>query len=95
MEWDEVKRIKNLHKHGLDFADAGEVLESKYRLDIPVIRGDEMRTQSISYVSGVLAVLTVAYTDREGVVRVISYRKASREEREVYYEWLEYEYDGS
>ena len=32
--WDETKRESNLRKHGLDFADAVEVLESRYRLDI-------------------------------------------------------------
>jgi hypothetical protein len=32
--WDEDKRMANLSKHGLDFADAGEVLDSFYRLDI-------------------------------------------------------------
>jgi uncharacterized DUF497 family protein len=32
--WDEAKRLANLRKHGLDFADAGEVLESRYRLDV-------------------------------------------------------------
>ncbi len=94
MEWDESKRVSNLKKHGLDFADAGEVLDSRYRLDIPMIRGGELRTQSISYVAGVLAVLTVVHMDRGESVRIISYRKASREEREVYYDWLKNEYDG-
>jgi len=39
--WDEAKRMANIAKHGLDFADAGEVLESRYRLDIPVVRKGE------------------------------------------------------
>ena len=47
--WDEAKRQSNLRKHGLDFADAAEVLESRYRLDISAVRGGEMRTLSISY----------------------------------------------
>ncbi|HDL5502654.1 TPA: BrnT family toxin, partial [Mannheimia haemolytica] len=29
--WDETKRKINLAKHGLDFADADEVLSSPYR----------------------------------------------------------------
>jgi uncharacterized DUF497 family protein len=36
--WDESKRERNLKKHGLDFADAGWVLESDIRLDIAVTR---------------------------------------------------------
>ena len=85
--WDEDKRKANLYKHGLDFADAGEVLDSRYRLDISVVRSGETRTQSFSYVMGCLQVLTVVHMDRDGETRVISYRRASTAEREVYYEW--------
>ena len=46
--WDEAKRIENLSKHGLDFADAGAVLDSVYRLDVSVVRKGETRTQSFS-----------------------------------------------
>lgn len=81
--WDETKRHANLAKHGLDFADAGEVLESRFRLDIPVMRGGEARTLSISYALTFLAVLTVVHTEREDTVRVISFRRASLNEREA------------
>lgn len=91
--WDETKRNENIAKHGFDFAQAGEVLYSRYRLDILVVREDERRIQSISYVLGFLAVLTVVHTKRDGATRVISFRHASREEREVYDDWLENEYD--
>lgn len=87
--WDEAKRQRNLTKHGLDFADAAVVLESRYRLDIPVIRGGEARIQSISYVMNRLAVLTVVHTDRDDTTRIISYRSASNAEREIYDDWLE------
>lgn len=93
--WDDAKRRANLAKHGLDFADAGEVLASRFRLDIPVERATEMRTQSISYALGFLAVLTVVHTERDGATRVISFRRASRDEREVYDAWLENECDES
>jgi uncharacterized DUF497 family protein len=87
--WDEAKRQSNLRKHGLDFADAAEVLESRYRLDIAAVRGGEVRMQSISYALGFLAVLTVVHTERDGATRVISFRHASNEEREVYDAWLQ------
>lgn len=89
LTWDEQKRQTNLLKHGLDFAMASEVLESKYRLDIPVVRAGEHRVQSISYALGFLAVLTVVHTGRHGSTRIISFRRASKEEREVYDAWLE------
>jgi uncharacterized DUF497 family protein len=87
--WDETKRRSNLAKHGLDFRDAGEVMDSRYRLDIAAVRGDEVRMQSISYALGFLAVLTVVHTERDGATRVISFRHASNEEREVYDDWLQ------
>ena len=86
--WDEDKRIANLSNHGLDFSDAGEVLDSLYLLDITALRGGEIRTQSLPYVMDCLRVLTLVHIDREGATRVVSYRRASIEEREAYYEWI-------
>lgn len=89
LTWDEAKRAANLAKHGFDFADAGEVLESRFRLDVAVVRAGERRVLSVSYALGFLAVLTVVHTDRAGSVRVISFRRASKQERKAYHEWLE------
>ncbi|OAI17892.1 hypothetical protein A1359_05445 [Methylomonas lenta] len=91
--WDENKRQANLQKHCLDFADANEVLESRYRLDIEVMRDNEFRIQSISYALGFLAVLTVIHTQRDQATRIISFRPASTREREAYGVWLKNEYD--
>jgi uncharacterized protein len=93
MAWDERKRLANVAKHGLDFADAGEVLESRYRLDIPVLRAGEWRVLSISYALGFLAVLAVVHVNRGGRVRIISFRPASAKEREYDDHWLENECD--
>lgn len=86
--WDEAKRRANFEKHGLDFADAGLVMDSRYRLDIPVVRNGEARIQSMSYVMNRLAVLTVVHLDRDGATRIVSFRYASEKESEAYYEWL-------
>jgi uncharacterized DUF497 family protein len=93
LTWDETKRRENLAKHGLDFADAGQVLESSYRLDIPTLRNGEARVQSFSYVMNRLAVLTVVHVDRVGMVRVIGFHPASEKESEIYHEWLAQEDD--
>lgn len=87
--WDEVKRQKNLLKHGLDFADADEVLSSPYRFDVEIIRNNELRTQSFAYSFGRLLVLSLAHIENKDQVRIISFRRASREERERYYEYLQ------
>ena len=91
LSWDETKRQINLRKLGLDFALAGAVLDSRYRLDIPVVRSAEPRTLSMSYAMGFLTVLTVVHTARDGSCRIISFRRASREEREAYLVWIENE----
>lgn len=91
--WDEAKRRDNLRKHGFDFADAAVVLDSRYRLDVLKLRGDEVRTQSFSYVMNRLAVLTVVHLDREETTRIISYRAASKKESEVYFDWISKEID--
>ena len=80
-----------MQKHGLDFRDAGLVLDSRYRFDISIVRNGEKRIQSMSYVMEVLRVLSIAHTDRHEVARIFSYRAASREESEAYYEWLSIE----
>ena len=87
--WDETKRQTNLEKHGLDFADADLVLASDYRLDVPSERNNEQRVQSFAYVFEVLTVLTVVHLPGANGVRVISFRRANRSEREAYHEWLE------
>jgi uncharacterized protein len=91
MSWDETKRQKNLLKHGLDFLDSDYVLDNPFRLDVEVIRNQEQRTQSFAYVLDYLAVLTVVHI--KNGERIISFRRASREEREVYHEWLANEFN--
>lgn len=91
--WDEDKRHVNLDKHGLDFVDAVMVLDSPYRLDVESVRRDERRTLSFAYVFDVLAVLTVVHATRDNVLRIISFRPASEEERSVYHGWLEEDFN--
>lgn len=92
LTWDEDKRRLNLAKHGLNFADAAVVLDSRFRLDVPVVRGGKRRVQSLSYVLGVMAVLTVVHVPRDGTARIISFRRASAVEREMYRVWLDSEH---
>lgn len=89
LDYSAAKRKENLRKHGLDFVDAPVVLESRYRLDVPVVRKGEARIQSLAYVFEVLTVLSVAHVEKGDVARIISFRHASVLEREVYHEWLE------
>ncbi len=85
--WDELKRAKDLAKHGLDFEHADLVLESPYRLDVDIVRNGEARVQLLAYALNVLAVLTVVYVPG-AETRIVSFRRASREERYAYHDWL-------
>ncbi|MBX3493078.1 MAG: BrnT family toxin [Parvibaculum sp.] len=83
-EWDDEKAVANLAKHGIAFETAAEVFSDPDRLDIDDDRFDygEERRNAVGAVEDV--VLTVSYTTREGVCRIISARRASRKEREAY-----------
>jgi uncharacterized DUF497 family protein len=83
-EWDETKRQTNIAKHGVDFIDAallfeGAVLETEDR------RRDhgERRYRALGLCND--RVLHVIYTWRQDRRRIISARRASRNERETYY----------
>lgn len=93
LTWNNRKREINLEKHQLDFIDADLVLTSPYRLDVPSERNGEIRMQSFAYTFDVLMVLTVVYLPGEEWQHIISFRPAKRNEREVYYDWLENDFD--
>jgi uncharacterized DUF497 family protein len=85
--WDEAKRQRNIAERGLDFADADLVLLSRYRFDVPSPRDGEMRVMSFAYVFDVLHVLLVVHAPG-AAHRIISYRAAHPDEREIYHDWL-------
>ena len=91
MIWDNTKRQINLEKHYLDFADAGLVLSNRYRLEFESVRNGEVRRQTFAYVAEVLTVLTVIWVPGEKR-RIISFRRAHKNEREAYHAWLEKEF---
>jgi uncharacterized DUF497 family protein len=82
-EWDEAKRRSNLVKHGLDFADvsgfdwSNAIIKSDLRIDY-----GEHRFQAFPMQDGQLRQVT--FTRRQRVLRIVSYRKASRKERKLY-----------
>jgi len=82
-EWDEQKRNSNIEKHGLDFIDAIKVFEDNYRIEYENVRNGEKRYQTIGTVNEVT--ILVVYTSRSTKKRIISARRASRNERKLYY----------
>jgi len=87
-EWDEEKRRQNLAKHGLDFSRAYLVCESPLAWDFPSPRAnEESRRCAVAFVPDHRAIVLLAYVRRGSVVRCISFRRASRAEREAYRDW--------
>lgn len=85
VEWNNAKAAANLAKHGIDFIDAKNVFLDANRLEREDPRPyAETRIQVIGLVNDV--VLFVVYTAREGRYRIISARRASRDERRRYNE---------
>ena len=82
-EWYENKRTLNLEKHGIDFIDAVDIFLDLSRIETESIRAGELRYQMIGTVNDV--VLLVVYTYRNSIVRIISARRASKNEREAYF----------
>ena len=85
-EWDENKWQSNLEKHGLDFVIAYKIYESVEKLTMPSNYANESRWIDLAAVGEELIVLTLVYTYRKERVRVISLRKANRQERRLYHE---------
>ena len=84
-EWDAVKAAVNIEKHGVSFAEAMTVFGDPLEVTIPDPDHslEEFRFVSMGR-SAAGRVLAVAYTEREGRIRVISARPAAPAERRGY-----------
>jgi uncharacterized DUF497 family protein len=82
---DAKKRAANLKKHGYDFKDAPQVVESAATVTFEDRRFDynEQRFITLGMLREEVVVIVTAETDEE--VRLISMRKAERHEEEIYY----------
>lgn len=87
-EWDEKKNAINKKQHGISFEMAVRVFLDEKRLeklDVEHSTLEEERINIIGRVSDMLVLFVVA-TDRNGNARIISARKAEKDEEEEYYE---------
>ena len=82
-EWDETKNRANLAKDGIDFDEAKRLFERYFYFEDDT-RMDYGEVRTIAY--GVVdnSVLTVVYTMRGNTRRIISARRARRDERRTY-----------
>ncbi|RME44716.1 MAG: BrnT family toxin [Caldilineae bacterium] len=84
-EWDEAKRQSNLRKHHLDFVDVETVFGgATFTFEDDRFEYGEDRYITLGLLRGMVVV--IAHTEREDVIRVISMRKATRNEQKIYFE---------
>lgn len=84
-EWDEQKRISNLRKHEVDFVKASRIFDN-YTLEYEDSRYDYSEERYIAIGQVDSEVLFVVYTVRGDAIRLISARKATKNERRNYYQ---------
>jgi uncharacterized DUF497 family protein len=83
--WDEAKRVANLRKHGLDFVGAEEVFDGlTYTYEDDRLAYGEQRFVTLGLLREV--VVSIVHTEEGGDLHVISMRKATKREREIYFE---------
>lgn len=90
-EWDDEKARANIKKHGIDFETAAKVFADENRLEIYDEKHseDEDRYITIGMIDNVACVVMVVYTERGEAVRLISARKATSQERRMYYDYTQ------
>lgn len=86
-EWDENKNKANLKKHDISFEVASEIFQSlTLTSEISTHEYGEQRHISIGIVEDI--VITVIHTKRGEKTRIISARKASKKERNIYHDHI-------
>jgi len=84
-QWNPDKAAANLSKHGIDFSDTVSVFSDALAVTISEERFDEERFITVG-MDAFGRVLVVVYTWRGEEIRLISARKATRQERQQYEE---------
>lgn len=84
-EWDESKSKTNLRKHNVGFDEGKTIFNDPFLLTLPDMDDsvDEERYISIG-LSDRDRILVLIHTDRQGIIRIISCRKATVRERRYY-----------
>lgn len=82
--WSERKRAINLREHGLDFVDAPRVFEGlTYSYEDDRFAYSEQRFVTLGLLAGVP--VSIAHTESDDEIRVISFRKATSREAQRYF----------
>ena len=98
-EWDPVKSESNGTKHGITFERAQLLFDDPFCLTFPVrvVNGEE-RWHAIGLIAEIV-IIVVVHTyreeDDEEIIRIISARRATRREMELYAQAIEGSTEGT
>jgi len=82
-EYDPNKSEINKNKHGIDFDEAQELWLDPQRIEIEARTVGESRKLMIAQICD--EIWSLIFTMREDKIRIISARKARKNEKEIYY----------
>jgi len=83
-EWDESKRRGNVVKHGIDVSGVEELFHGlTVTMEDDRYSYGEQRFVTLGLLNG--RVVVVVHTEREDRIRVISVRKATKNEEQLYF----------
>ena len=85
--WDESKRKSNLTKHGLDFNDAARIFAGPLVL-FEDDRADYGEQRMIAMGLLDTLVVVIVHVESDNTIRIISIRKADKNETNIYYQNL-------
>ena len=81
--WSERKRSLNLKQHGIDFLDAVAVFEGlTFTYEDDRFSYQEQRFVTLGLLAGVP--VSIIHTETEHEIRIISFRKATRREAQLF-----------
>jgi uncharacterized DUF497 family protein len=82
--WSKVKRAANLKAHGLDFVDAPLVFDGlTFTFEDDRFAYREQRFVTLGLLAG--TPVSIIHTETEHEIRIISFRKATHREAQIYF----------
>ena len=83
--WSETKCATNIKTHGLDFMDAQRVFEGlTFTFEDDRFTYGEQRFVTLGLLAG--TPVSVVHTENEHEIRIISFRKATKRESQIYFD---------
>jgi len=86
--WSERKRASNLKDHGLDFIDAPRVFDGfTFTFEDDRFGYGEQRFETLGLLAG--APVSIVHTESDDEIRIISFRKATKNEAKLYFQQVQ------